>query len=155
MRVAGRALLVGVCLVGAVLVIGPGSARGQVGVMRRSLGGYGSAALPSAYGQRGGPLIPYAGGQGGFIPYQSLEPPRAAAAMAMQPQRIAVTPIGGTGMMGPPIGGASRMTGPRIYVPFGARRGLVPLSRPVGRGAMAPGLGYPFRRPPMPTGGGM
>ena len=114
----------------------------------RSLGGYGEAALPMAYGQRGGPLIPYAGGQGGFIPYADLEAPLAAAAMAA-PRPIASTPIGGAGMRRTPIGGASRMMGPRIYVPRGGFGPTGPCTGagPVGRGAMSPGLGYPFRRP--------
>lgn len=155
-------VIAGVFLVGANLAIAPVSAQAPLFGMRRSLGGYGAAALPSAYGQRGGPLIPYAGGQGGFIPYQDLETRQTAEAAMMQPRRIAVTPIGGAGRMGPPIGGASRMTGPRIYIPFGGRggmglgRGVVSRrSAPVGRGAMSPGLGSPFRRPPNLIGSGM
>ncbi|RUL87264.1 hypothetical protein [Tautonia sociabilis] len=155
MREASQTVLVGIILIGASLAIVPGKARGQSLGMRRSLGGYGAAALPSAYGQRGGPMIPYAGGQGGFIPYQSLESPLAGSGMAMRPQRIEVTTIGGAGMMGPPIGGASRMVGPILSVPSGVRRVMVPRSRPVGRGAIGPGLGSPFRRPPILMGGGM
>lgn len=135
-------------LSGALLASLAGPARGQMFGMKRSLGGYGEAGLPMAYGQQRGPLIPYAGGQGGFIPYGDLEAPLAGAAMAA-PRPIAATPIGGAGSRGTPIGGVSRMMGPRIYAPRGGM-GLTGPARgagPVGRGAMSPGLGYPFRRP--------
>ena len=123
-------------------------------VMRRPLGGYGGATIGSYYGSRNGPLLPYAGGQGGFIPYQGLEAPPPAV-VTMMPREIPQTSIGGVGPGGTPIGGASRMQGPNIYQPLNYRGrfgtgGVLRSPRRYG-----PGFGSPFRRPPSLVGGGL
>jgi hypothetical protein len=148
-------------LLGVGLAVDASPARAQMAGAGRSLGGYGAATISSYYGRRGGPLIPSGGGGGGgYIPYRGLQAREPGAAAMMRPRRLAETPIGGAGMMGPPIGGASRMMGPRIYTPFGSRGGMGlgpgPARMPggIGRGSRPPGLGYPFRQPPGLGGGG-
>jgi hypothetical protein len=129
-------------------------AHGQTGDIRRSLGGYGAASIASYYGSRSGPLVPYAGGHGGFIPYEGLEAQRSAASILI-PRVIPPTPIGGAGMGGTPIGGFSRRQGPRIHQPLNFRGrfgtgGSSGLPRRYG-----PGFGYPFRQPTRFSSGGV
>ncbi len=115
--------------------------------MRRPLGGYGAATIGSYYTNRGGPLIPYGGGQGGFIPYVGLEG-RQPAMVTLMPRPIMTTPIGGVGMARTPIGGASRMMGPDLYRPFNYRGRFGGCRRSMQPTPYGPGLGSPFRRPP-------
>ncbi len=138
-----------------ILVTSPTVAIAQMGTMGRSLGGYGAATIGSVYRSRSGPMIPYGGGLGGFVPYQDLE--SRAPDVEMSPRQIRETPIGGAGRMGTPIGGASRtMRGRRMYIPLnlgGGMDGSLGTSGRVGN-SQSPGFGYPFRRPPSLVGGG-
>lgn len=149
MRARWRAWAAVLSLSGLAMVVEAAPAKAQTPGMRRPLGGYGAATIGSYYGNRGGPLIPYAGGQGGFIPYEGIEPRRPAAA-AMTPREIPTTPIGGVGRMGTPIGGVSRMSGPDLYRPFNARGRSGLGSRLPSARRYGPGFGSPFRQPPMP-----
>ena len=137
---------------GGMLLVKGGVARGQMGGMKRPLGGYGAATVGSYYRSTGGPLIPYAGGQGGFIPYEGISSGRSEAVL-MAPREIPRTSIGGAGMGGTPIGGASRMQGADLYRPLNYRGrfgqgGASRLNRNSG-----PGFGSPFRNPPSLTRG--
>ncbi len=140
-RLGSALLVLGVLAIGFEDV----PARAQMAGMRRPLGGYGAATIGSYYGNRGGPLIPYGGGLGGFVPYEGLEARQPVA--GWMPRPIPTTPIGGVGLSGTPIGGASRMQGPDIYRPFNYRgRFGMGASSPMTR-RYGPGLGYPFRQP--------
>lgn len=138
-------------LCGLALMVEPLPARAQMAGMRRSLGGYGAATIGSYYRNQGGPLIPYAGGQGGFIPYEGIEARQPAEMLT--PRQISETPIGGVKPRATPIGGASRMQGPNIYQPLNIPGGFglgspAPATRRYG-----PGFGSPFRQPPRLGGG--
>ncbi len=154
MKVPTKCVLTFLCF----LAVGNGSAPGQMAGGMRSLGGYGEATIGSYYQSNPqGPLIPMAGGSGGFVPYRGLES-REPVASAMVPRRIEPTPIGGRGMAATPIGGASRMRG-GLLSPTGLLGGMGLLGRPAkmnrfDRGVMPPRIGSPFRQPPSLNNGG-
>jgi hypothetical protein len=151
MRATRRTCWAAFTLVGLTLLGAATPAGAQMSGMGRSLGGYGESTIGSYYRSRGGPLLPYGGGLGGFVPYEGIEP--RPAAVVMMPRPIPTTPIGGVGRMGIPIGGASRMQGPDIYRPFNYRGrfgmgGAAPMPQRYG-----PGLGSPYRQPASLIGG--
>jgi hypothetical protein len=138
----------------------------------RSLGGYGSSTIGSAYSGGGGGYIPYMGNGSGFMPYRG----GPGVGMGVLPIRrqLPQTPIGGRMMAETPIGGASLSamggssrggmeTGSRsprgLGIPFGYEGGVgmggMGMTSVGGRGSMrpgpGPGFGYPFRMPaPLP-----
>jgi hypothetical protein len=133
----------------------PDTARGQMSVRRRPLGGYGAATIARSYRMdMGGVYIPYGGGFGGYIAQRALEPPPPNTAVAA-PQPSPRTPIGGASMARTPIGGASRMRERRL-VPSAGSMGMPGLIRSpsVGSpGVMPPRLSSPFGAPSVLGGG--
>lgn len=161
MRLEGRALPWTLVAAG-FLALAPGTSRGQMGGMGRSLGGYGGPAIESYYRSRGGALIPYGGGFGGFIPYRSLEP-RGRVVADMAGRRAEPTSIGGSSLS-MSRGGIDPGAMERGYAPFevggmgGAFNLGAPLIRPTrmqgGGMRRLPAFGSPFRQPPRIGGAG-
>lgn len=121
----------------------------------RSLGGYGASTIGSYYRSMGGPLIPYGGGQGGFVPYEGLQR-RPSAPEVLAPRELPATPVGGVSMPTTPIGGASRVTGPGLfYQPLRYRGRFGTGGRAIRARDYGPGFGSPFRVPPSLSRGGM
>lgn len=153
-----RLVVVGSLAAALGLALMPVAADAQVGIRRRALGGYGSATIARSYRSgAGGTFLPSSGGFGSFIAERSLEP-RPASAAAMAPLQIEQTPIGGTGGVRTPIGGASLMRG-RRFPAFGTRgamgMGGVIRSPSVGRRmVMPPRLGSASGPPSVLGGGG-
>lgn len=123
-------------------------AQGRRMTMGRSLGGYGEATIGSYYQSRGGPLIPYGGSFGGFIPYRGIEAPPPAVS-AMMPRRPIETPIGGTSIRMGRVGIGERAM-QRGYAPLGVGRPLIRRSPLPAPASASLGFGSPFRRPPSP-----
>jgi hypothetical protein len=172
--VSWRVWLAGLLLIFGHLAVGTSSSRAQSVGSRSSLGGYGAteSMAPAGMGA-GGPIIPYAGNFGGFIPYRmgggSPLSFSSRERSAMGPGRMSLTFPAMTGAMMPPSGGL--MPGGRAGLgrlsSFGLqdRMGLGgAIRRPMtGAGSMnvmPPNFGYPFYQPPSligpsPSTGGM
>jgi hypothetical protein len=140
---------------------GTPAARAQ-GLARGSLGGYGGemSSLDSGMGMSG-PVIPYAGKFGGFMPYRmggsgsgtlSFQS-RGIGAMGSVRSSFSLSPMSGMSSMG---GGMSQGSGVRASSFFGSP-GAMGSAGGVGRmpggsgssmGVMPPSFGYPFRQPP-------
>jgi hypothetical protein len=154
MRTATHALLAALLGIGVGHLVAAAPARAQGPDPIGSLGGYGGAMtdMASASGAgMSGPIVPYAGRFGGFMPYRmgtggSLSfPPRGAAAMGSSRTSFSLSPM--SGGMGQSLGIGSRDT----LAPgggMGPGGGLQPMSGPRSMGVMPPRFGYPFRQPP-------
>jgi hypothetical protein len=126
----------------------------------RSLGGYGGSMTDTGSGMgMSGPVIPYAGRFGGFMPY------RMGGSGSLSFQSRGTSPIGSgrtSFSLSPMSGGMSSMSGgmgqglgagPRALSSFGTQGsmglgGRDPMSGTRGMGVMPPSFGYPFRQPP-------
>ena len=121
MRTAWRTFLASVILIGGGLTTGcpqPGASLGS----RSSLGGYGATPGNSTAGIGvGGPIIPYAGNFGGFMPYRmggrSSLSFQSRGASAMESTRTPFSLSPQTGGMSSAWGGMGRGFGAR-YSPF-------------------------------------
>jgi hypothetical protein len=174
MRAALRRFLSCVLLLSGVLVIGMPSAKAQSLGSRSSLGGYGATSGNSMASMGGGgPIIPYAGNFGGFMPYrmgggsslsfQSRGP--SAMESTRTPFRLSPMPGGITSMSGGMGQGFGART--RAVSSSGSQSGMGPVggTRQVmpgvgGMSVMPPNFGYPFYQPPSlltpsASGGGM
>lgn len=140
------------------VAIGVPSARAQG--PRGSLGGYGQGMGVSGPGMGGGPVVPYAGRFGGFMPSRmgggagdlSFQSRASSSMTAVRPSfRL---PSMSTGMASSPLG-MGRSASPSSLL---GGSGMGP-SMPGGVGAsvMPPRIGYPFRQPPslLSTSSGM
>lgn len=127
----------------------------------RSLGGYGGSMTDAGAGV-GGPVIPYAGKFGGFMPY------RMGGSGTLSFQSRGNSPMGSgrtSFSLSPMSGGMSSMSGgfgsgSRTLSPIGAQGamglgggsglggGMNQMSGTRGTGVMPPSFGYPFRQPP-------
>ena len=159
MRTAWRAFIAVVLLVGVGMVAGPPSACAQGLSTARSLGGYGATTSNSMAGM-GGPIIPYAGNFGGFMPYRmgggSLSfSSRGTSSMGSARTSFTLTPMTGgmtsmSGAMGQGLGAR-----PRTSSSFGSQGGIglgggMRQEMPgAGRmSVMPPSFAYPFYQPP-------
>jgi hypothetical protein len=139
------------------------SLQGQEPGAFRSLGGYGGFATMSSAGMgAGGPIIPYAGSFGGFMPYRMGSgtgglsfSSRNLPVMGSQRASLSLAPMGlGMTSMRPDMGGfLGAGLRPRSFlglgtgtVPGGGPREQMPFPRSMG--VMPPSLGYPFYQPP-------
>jgi hypothetical protein len=152
-------LLAGVLLLAAVLALGTPSACGQGLSAPPSLGGYGAAAGDSLTGM-GGPIIPYGGKFGGFMPYRAAGAglsfaARGPAAMGSARPSFALTPMS-RGMDSKPgaVRGGLEARG-RTDPSFGSQsamgfgRGMRQEMPAAGvTGVMPPTFSYPFYQPP-------
>jgi hypothetical protein len=144
------------------------SAAHAQGLARGSLGGYGGemSNLDSGMGMAG-PVIPYAGKFGGFMPYRmggsgSLSfQSRGTGAMGSMRTPFTLSPMSGMSPMG---GVMNQGLGVRSSSFFGspgamgASGGMGQMPGGSGMGVMPPSFAYPFRQPPSllaPTGTGM
>jgi len=162
MRAALRRFLWCVLLIGGVMATGRPAVMGQGLGPRSSLGGYGATASSSMASRGvGGPIIPYAGNFGGFMPYRmgggsSLSfQSRGASAMESTRTRFSLAPI--TGGMTSNSDGMGQGFGARTraFSSLGSQggMGLGGGTRQVMPGAggmsvMPPNFGYPFYQPP-------
>ena len=135
------------------LTLEASQAHGQVTSARRLLGGYGATSTsPMAAMGSASPMIPYAGGFGGFMPYRMASgsgsglsfSPRASSMIGSPLTSFRLSPMpGGIG-----IGSTDRF---RSRGEMGVGRGPF-LSRPMGgndrTSVMPPSFGYPFYQPP-------
>jgi hypothetical protein len=156
-------MLIGVLAFVGGQVLGVSAARAQ-----GSLGGYGGSMsnLDSGMGM-GGPIIPYAGKFGGFMPYRlggssSLSfQSRGTSTMGSMRTSFSLSPM--SGGMSSRGGGMSQGFGVRGSSFFGSPgvmgssggKGQMPGGS--GMGVMPPSFAYPFRHPPSlvaPTGTG-
>jgi|GEM_PF-2895923 len=169
MRTAWRAAI-GVALIGVGATAGVRDAKAQTGGPR-SLGGYGgSMGAVDSGASMGGPVIPYGGAFGGFMPFRmggggsgglSFQP-RGNSAMGGPRTSFSLSPMSGgmspaSGGMGQGFGAGAR---PFSSFGFGGTGGGMPMPGASGRGVMPPNFGYPFRQPPSllspaPAGAGM
>ncbi len=153
-------------VVGACLIASAGPASAQEDRDGRSLGGYGAISGEAMSRTGDSPLIPYAGGFAGFMPYRMggggelVFQRRQTSAMA--PVRSSFSLSSSAGVM---------RAGSRSSLSSGPRPGMGSLStgrasslgmrpattRAVNVGVMPPRIGYPFRQPPRPglSAGGM
>ncbi len=159
-RRAARAALI--ILVGVATSIVASTAQAQTALTEgRSLGGYGGSMTDTGSGM-GGPVIPYAGKFGGFMPY------RMSGSGSLSYQSRGTSPMGSgrtSFSLSPMSGGMSSMpsgfgAGSRTLSPFGAQGamglgggsrmggGMNQTSGTRGMGVMPPSFGYPFRQPP-------
>jgi hypothetical protein len=128
MRAALRRFLACVLLLWGGSVIGMPSAKAQSPGSRSSLGGYGATASGSMASMGvGGPIIPYAGNFGGFMPYRmgggsSLSfQSRGASAMESTRTSFSLGPMtSGTTSMS---GGMGQGFGARLLLPAREREG--------------------------------
>ena len=154
MRASTRGVLACIFLIGGVLGIGTPPARAQGSGPAGSLGGYGGSMTDVGSGMgMSGPVIPYAGKFGGFMPYRmggsgSLSfQSRGAPAMGSPRTSFGLSPM--SGGMGQGMG-----TLPRFFPSSGMSGatglggGMNSMSGPRGMGVMPPNFGYPFRQPP-------
>jgi hypothetical protein len=174
MRAALRRFLACVLLLWGGSVIGMPSAKAQSPGSRSSLGGYGATASGSMASMGvGGPIIPYAGNFGGFMPYRmgggSSLAFQSRGASAMESTRTSFS-------LGPMTSGTTSMSGgmgqgfgarTRTFSSIGSQSGMglgggtrqvMPGSG--GMSVMPPNFGYPFYQPPSlltpsVSGGGM
>jgi hypothetical protein len=162
MRATRRACLTGVLLTGGALAIGTPPASAQSLGSRSSLGGYGTTASSSMASMgAGGPIIPYAGNFGGFMPYRmgggsSLSfSSRGTSATGSTRTSFILSPM--TGGMTSMSGGMGQRFGsrPASFSSFGSQSGMG-LGGGMRRemlgtgsmGVMPPSFGYPFYQPP-------
>jgi hypothetical protein len=162
MRAAWRAFIAGIHLVGAGMAVGTPSAWAQGLSTPRSLGGYGATPSNSmASMSAGGPIIPYAGNFGGFMPYRmggssSLSfSSRATSAMGSTRTSFSLSPM--TGGMTSMSGGMGQSFGarPRALWTFGSQTGMglgggmrQQMPSAGSMSVMPPSFGYPFYQPP-------
>jgi hypothetical protein len=166
MRAELRRLLACVLPLWGGLIIGMPSANAQSLGSRQFLGGYGATASSSmARMGVGGPIIPYTGNFGGFMPYRmgggsSLSfQSRGTSAMESTLTSFSLSPM--TGGMTPKSGGMGQGLGARTraFSSFGSQSGmgLGGGTRQVMPGSgsmnvMPPNFGYPFYQPPSLVG---
>ena len=162
MRTTWRAFLVGVILIGGCLTNGKPSAKAQSVGPRSSLGGYGATASSSMTSMGvGGPIIPYAGNFGGFMPYRmgggsnlSFQS-RGESAMASTRASFSLSPLNG-GMTSMSAGmGQGFGARTRAFSSFGSQGGIglgggtrQAMPGASGMSVMPPNFGYPFYQPP-------
>lgn len=163
MRTEARALLVGAVTIAIFQGIGASQAVAQGGGPGGSLGGYGGSMSSSASDMgMSGPIIPYAGKFGGFMPYRmgggSLSfQSRSTSAMGSGRASFSLSPMsGGMSPMSGGMGGGARSPstfGRQSVMGMDGGTGLGGgMGRPSsggGRmGVMPPSFGYPFYQPP-------
>jgi hypothetical protein len=161
MRAILRAFLAGVLLIGVHSAISIPSAWAQSLGSFSSLGGYGATPGNSMASLGGGPIIPYAGNLGGFMPYRmgggsSLSfQSRGASAMASTRTSFSLSPMTGgmssmSGSMDQGFGARTRAFGSLSSKtglrPGGDTRQVMPGAG--GMSVMPPNFGYPFYQPP-------
>ena len=127
----------------------------------RSLGGYGGSMADAGSGM-GGPVIPYSGKFGGFMPYRmggsgnlSFQS-RGTSSMGTGRTSFSLSPMsGGMSSMSGGMGAGSRTSssfGSKGTMGLGGGSGLGggmnQMSGTRGMGVMPPSFGYPFRQPP-------
>jgi hypothetical protein len=148
------------------LEVSSGHAQGLAG---GSLGGYGGSmsSLDTGMGMAG-PVIPYAGKFGGFMPYRmggsgtlSFQSRGTTAlgstrtTFSLSPMSGGMTSMGGTISQGLGLRGTSFFGSPGA---MGTTGGMGQMPAGGGMGVMPPSFAYPFRQPPSllaPTGTGM
>jgi hypothetical protein len=162
MRLTWREVRAVMVLVGLVATIGASKARAQSSLTggSRSLGGYGGSMIATGSGMgMSGPVIPYAGNFGGFMPYRmgggSLSfQSRGTSPMASGRTSFSLSSTSGgmssmSGGMGQSLG-----MGSRTFSPLGSQGGLglgggmSTMSGGGRMGVMPPSFGNPFREPP-------
>lgn len=161
MRLTWREVSAGMVLVGLVTTIGASKARAQSAMTGegRSLGGYGGSMIATGSGMgMGGPVIPYAGNFGGFMPYRmgggSLSfQSRGTSPMASGRTSFSLSSM--SGGMGQGLGMGSRTFAPLgspgamgLGSGMGLGGGMSTMSGTGRMGVMPPSFGYPFREPP-------
>jgi hypothetical protein len=160
MRALWRAFLAGGVLIGSQLATGTPSAWAQSFGSRSSLGGYGASPNNSMGGMDSGPIIPYAGNFGGFMPFRigggstlSFQS-RGASAMESTRNPFSLSPMtGGTtsmsGGMGQDFDARTRAFSPfRSQSGMGLGSGSRQVMPGAGTSVMPPNFGYPFYQPP-------
>jgi hypothetical protein len=174
MRAVWRTFLATVLLIGSGSAISTSSAWAQSVGSRSSLGGYGATASSSMASMGvGGPIIPYAGNFGGFMPYRMASgsslsfSSRGASAMGSTRTPFSLSPM--TGGMTSMSGGMGQGSGAptRAFSSFGRQSGMglgggmrQQMPGAGGVSVMPPNFGYPFYQPPSlltpsSSGGGM
>jgi hypothetical protein len=160
MRTLSRALVMGALVIGVGQSLA-GSAWAQSFGPGGTLGGYGGAmGGPGAGMGMGGPVIPYAGRFGGFMPSRmgggggelafqrrsssTMSPIRPSFSLPSMSDGIS-SMSGGMGQGPGSRGGMSSSSGLRGGT--GSGGGMRP-SMTGGMGVMPPRIGYPFRQPP-------
>jgi len=152
MRTVTGTILAGLLGIGVGQVMGSSPAHAQAPGPIGSLGGYGGSMTETGSGMgMSGPIIPYAGKFGGFMPYRmgaggSLSfPSRSASALGSNRTSFSLSPMsGGTGQGF--FNGAPSAMG--LGAGMGLGGGLQPMSSPRSMGVMPPSFAYPFRQPP-------
>ena len=164
MRSTWRVVWFGLTLIGAAATLGGLSAKAQMpsSVEGRSLGGYGGSITETGSDMgMSGPVIPYGGMFGGFMPYRmgggsSLSfPTRGSSTPGSGRRSFSLSPM--SGGMGGGFGAGSRMSSS-----FGSRTatgldGMQSMPGTRRMGVMPPSFGSPFRQPPSllsPSSGG-
>jgi hypothetical protein len=157
MRTVTRAILAGILGIGLGQILGTSAAQAQGPI--GSLGGYGGSMSDTGSGAAmSGPIIPYAGRFGGFMPYRmgtggSLTfQPRGASSMRSSRTPFSLSPMSGgissmSGGMGQGPGNGSR-SAMGVGTGMGLGGGTQPMAGPRSMGVMPPSFGYPFRQPP-------
>jgi hypothetical protein len=159
MRLPSHTSLSLALMVGAYLIAGAGPASAQDDLNGRSLGGYGAISVEAMPRTGDSPLIPYAGGFAGFMPYRmggggalAFETRRTSAMALVRSSFSLSSASGGMGSgsrlflgSGPRIGRGSLTSG--MQTSLAMRQGT---TRPISMGVMPPRIGYPFRQPPRP-----
>ncbi len=165
MRRTSRTSLAPALLVGGLLIATAGPAQAQGDLTGRSLGGYGANSAGTMSGSGASPLIPYAGGFGGFMPYRMAS---GSGALGFRP-RPTMDPVRSSFSLSSMSGGMG--SGSRSFLTSKARSGMGSLTGGMGSSqamrqrttrsgsmsVMPPSFGYPFRQPPSPgsSSGGM
>jgi len=172
MHASSRRLWASFLLIGVSTTISTPSVEAQSMSAPGSLGGYGAASSGSFAGMgSSGPIIPYAGNFGGFMPYRmgggaslSLST-RGTSVMGSARSSFSLSPMSGgmswrsAGMIGQGLGTGTRSFGSGGGI--GSMEGMRP--RTAGGGnisVMPPSFDYPFYQPPsllgpFSTGAGM
>jgi hypothetical protein len=162
MRTSFRSLVMGVLVIGAGQALAAGSARAQGSAPGGSLGGYGGGMGGSGGGMgMGGPIIPYAGRFGGFMPSRMgggggelafqrrssslMSPVRPSFSLSSMSDGMS-SMSGGLGRGAVPRAGMSGSTG--LGTGMGSGGGMGPSMSGGGMGVMPSRIGYPFRQPP-------
>lgn len=161
MRSVKRAMIVGALsiVVGQTLGISP--ARAQGFNARDSLGGYGgSMSNLNSSMSMGGPVIPYAGTFGGFMPARMGETgglrfePRAGFLPGTRRTSFNMSTMSGgmstmSGGIGQGFGSSARsLSNISSQATMGLSGRGMPMSGVGDRGVAPPSFGYPFRQPP-------
>jgi hypothetical protein len=161
MRVTWCGVRTGMVLVGLVTASG-GTARAQSSTAGgyRSLGGYGGSMTATASDTgMSGPVIPYSGQFGGFMPYRMGGGSLAFQSRGTSPMTSVRTSFSLSSMSGGMSATSGGMgqglgMGSRGFSPFGSTGvtglggGMSTMSGPARMGVMPPSFGYPFREPP-------